>query len=71
MKLTKVVISELVVLIASVFVFRSLWMILDKHFGDAHLEIMLIFGLIVTVLGFIMLHYCVKCEIKNLWNKNY
>jgi len=66
MKLTKILISELVVLIASVFVFRSLWMILDKHFGDAHLEIMFTIGLILTALGFVILHFCIKCEINKI-----
>jgi len=61
MKLTKTLISELVALIASVFVFRSLWMILDKHFGDTYLEIMFIVGLIITAISLIMVHYCVNC----------
>jgi uncharacterized membrane protein YidH (DUF202 family) len=66
MKLTKIIISELVILVASIFVFRSLWMILDKHFNDTHLEAMLIIGIVAMILGTILLHNEIKCEIKKI-----
>jgi uncharacterized membrane protein YidH (DUF202 family) len=66
MKSSKIIVGELVVLIASVFVFRSLWLILDKHFGDTYLEVMLTVSIAIMVLGLFLLHYCIKCELKNL-----
>jgi len=66
MKLTKIVISELIVVLASVLIFRSLWIMLDKHFGDAYLEIMLIIGIIIVFLGSLLLHHEIKCEIEKL-----
>jgi len=66
MKLTKIIISEVVVLVASVFVFRSLWMLLDEHFNDAHLEIMFVIGIVITILGTIVLHKEIKCEIEKI-----
>jgi uncharacterized membrane protein YidH (DUF202 family) len=66
MKLTKIIISELVILVASIFVFRSLWMMLDKYFNDTHLEVMLIIGIVTMIFGTILLHQEIKCEIKKL-----
>jgi len=70
MKTAKIIIGELVILVASVFVFRSLWMILDKHLEDTHLEIMLAIGIIITIIGTIIIHHEIKCELKNLQTNN-
>ena len=56
----KVIIGELMVLVSSVFIFRSLWMLIDKLFADSYLEIMFIAGLIMAVLGLILLNYETK-----------
>ncbi|MGD6934584.1 MAG: hypothetical protein ACQCN5_10300 [Candidatus Bathyarchaeia archaeon] len=64
MRLIKIIVGELVVLAASVLVFRSLWTMLDQYFGYAHLEIMLVIGIVVTVLGLILLNHEVKCELE-------
>ncbi|MDR2204399.1 MAG: hypothetical protein LBE76_08965 [Nitrososphaerota archaeon] len=60
MQRAKVIIGEFIVLIASVLIFRSLWMILDKHFGYDYLELMLTFGIIATILGLIVLNREIK-----------
>lgn len=64
MRLVKIIIGELVVLAASVLIFRSLWTMLDQYFGYAHLEIMLVIGIVVTILGLIVLNHEVKCELE-------
>jgi hypothetical protein len=56
MRLVRFVVGEFVVLVASVLVFRSVWMLLDQHFGYDYLGVMLIVGLIVTVLGLVLLN---------------
>ncbi len=47
----KFVIGEMIILVASVLVFRSLWTLLDKYLGPSYLEIMLVIGIILTVIG--------------------
>jgi hypothetical protein len=64
MRLLKIIIGELVVLVASVLIFRSLWTLLDQYFGYANLELMLVIGVIVTILGLILLNHEVKCELE-------
>ncbi|MCL2134364.1 MAG: hypothetical protein FWH37_02255 [Candidatus Bathyarchaeota archaeon] len=49
----KTLVIELVILLASVLVFRSTWMILDQYFGSEYVEILLAVGIIVTILGLI------------------
>ena len=56
MRLVRLVAGELILLVSSVLVFRSLWLLLDQHFSYNHLEIMLIVGLATTVLGLILLN---------------
>ncbi|MDR1992718.1 MAG: hypothetical protein LBQ98_04360 [Nitrososphaerota archaeon] len=58
----KILIGEAIVLIASVFVFRSLWLLMDEYFGNAYLTVFLVIGLTLTVLGLIFLNNQVKCE---------
>jgi hypothetical protein len=64
MRLAKIVIGELIVLVASVFIFRSLWTMMDEYFGNAYLPVFLIIGLVLTILGLILLNHEVKCEIE-------
>jgi hypothetical protein len=64
MRLVKILIGEFIVLIASVFIFRSLWTMLDQQFGYNYLPELLIIGVILTVLGLILLNHEVKCEIE-------
>ncbi len=63
MRLLKVVIGEIIILLASVLIFRSFWTLLDQYLGYSNLELMLIIGVIVAVLGLILLNYEVKNEL--------
>ncbi len=69
MRLAKIIIGELVVVVASVLIFRSVWTMLDLHFGYSNLEILLAIGIILAVVGLIVLNYEVKYEIEKN-NKN-
>jgi hypothetical protein len=61
MRLIKILIGEFIVLIASVFIFRSLWTMLDEYFGYNYLPEFLILGIVLTVIGLIILNHEVKC----------
>ncbi len=60
MRLLRIIIGELVVLVSSVLVFRSIWTLLDKYTGDSNLELLLATGIIVIIIGLILLNYEVK-----------
>jgi len=64
MRFTKVIIGEMILLIASVFVFRSLWLLLDEYLGYSNLLVMLVIGLVFTAIGLYILNYGVKCELE-------
>ncbi len=68
MRLTKILIGEFIVLIASVFIFRSLWTMLDQYFGYSYLPEFLIIGIILTAIGLVLLNNEVKCEIEKKLN---
>jgi riboflavin transporter FmnP len=69
MRLATIVVGEIILLVASVLVFRSLWTLLDQYFGQTNLWPMLIIGLILTVVALIIVNYEVKCELNQ--KKNY
>jgi hypothetical protein len=56
MHLRRLVIGELVLLLASVLIFRSLWHMLDQYLGDAYLPVFLIVGLVLFTLALILIH---------------
>jgi hypothetical protein len=60
----KLIIGEMIILVASVLVFRSLWTLLDQYLGPSNLEILLVVGIILTVIGLMVLNHGVKCEIE-------
>ena len=64
MGLAKIIIGELTAVIASVFIFRSLWILMDEYFGYSYLLLFLVVGLVLAVLGFILLNREVKDEIQ-------
>ncbi len=64
MRLAKIIIGEMIVLVASVLIFRSLWTMLDQYLGYSNLEILLVVGVIFAVIGLVLLNYEVKCEIE-------
>jgi hypothetical protein len=64
MRLAKIIAGELVVLIGSVFIFRSLWTMMDEYFGYSYLPVFLAAGLVLAVLGLFFLNHEVKCELE-------
>jgi len=62
MRLAKLIICELVVIVASVLIFRSLWMLMDEYFGNSYLGVFLIAGITLAVFGLILLNREVKDE---------
>ena len=64
MRWFRLIVGELVLLFASILVFRSTWTLLDEYLGKSHLLPMLIFGIILTVVALILIDYEVKCELE-------
>jgi hypothetical protein len=56
MHLKKLIIGEIVLLLASVLIFRSLWLMLDEYFGSSNLPLMLAVGIVVSVLALLILN---------------
>jgi len=64
MRWVRLIIGELVLLFASILVFRSAWTLLDEYFGKSNLWLILILGIILTVCALILLDHEVKCELE-------
>ena len=60
----RLMIGELLLLFASILVFRSAWTLLDEYLGKSNLWLMLVLGIILTVVALILLDYEVKCELE-------
>jgi hypothetical protein len=58
---TKIILGEIIFLIASVFVFRSLWTLLDEYLGKSYLTELLIAGMVLTPVGLALMYN----ELKN------
>jgi hypothetical protein len=56
MHLKKLIIGEIMLLFASVFVFRSLWLMLDEYLGYSNLPLMLAIGIVGSVLALLLLN---------------
>ncbi len=69
MRLVMLVVGELILLAASILVFRSVWTMLDEYFGKSYLDIMLTAGIILTIIGLFIVNYEVKCELQKKKNK--
>ena len=61
---TKLIIGELILLVASILVFRSAWTLLDEYFGKSNLWLMLVLGPVLTVFGLVIVDYDVKCQLE-------
>jgi predicted tellurium resistance membrane protein TerC len=61
-RIAKIILGEMIVLIASVLIFRSLWTLLDQYIGYSHLIEMLAIGIILAIAGLVLLNHEVKCE---------
>lgn len=68
MRWAKLIIGELLILFASILVFRSAWTLLDEYLGESNLELMLIIGIALTVIGLVVIDYEVKCELEKKKN---
>ena len=66
MKLVRTVIGEMLLLGASIFIFRSVWTLLDQYFGTSNLWPMLIIGIFVTIAGLIVINHEVECEMNEM-----
>mgnify|MGYP000566116947 CR=1 FL=1 len=69
MKIAKIMISELVLVVASVFIFRSLWTLLDQYFGNAYLVEMLVLGVLLTIISLILINECMQPDGKGSADK--
>ena len=63
MRWIRLIIGELLLLFASILVFRSAWTLLDEYLGKSNLWLMLLLGIILTFVALILLDYEVKCEL--------
>ena len=66
MKLARIIIGEMILLGASILIFRSVWTLLDQYFGSSNLWPMLIIGIVLTIFGLIIINHEVECEIKEI-----
>jgi hypothetical protein len=64
MRWVRLIFGELMLLFASILVFRSSWILLDEYIGKSNLWLMLILGIILTVIALILLDHEVKCELE-------
>jgi len=64
MKLARIVVGEMLLLGASILIFRSAWALLDQYFGSSNLWPMLIIGIVLTVIGLVIINHEVECEMK-------
>ena len=68
MRLATLIVGEVILLVASILVFRSAWTLLDEYFGKSDLWPLLIIGVVLTVIGLIIVNYEVKCELQKKRN---
>jgi hypothetical protein len=64
MRWTRLIVGELLLLFASILVFRSAWTLLDEYLGKSNLWLMFVLGIILTVVALILLDHEVKCELE-------
>lgn len=69
MKLPVLIVGEIVLLLASVLVFRSAWTLIDLYFGYSYTEIMLIIGIALTIVALFMLNHGMFTKAKNKKSK--
>jgi len=64
MRWLRLIVGELLLLCASILVFRSAWTLLDEYLGKSNLWLLLVLGIILTIVALILLDYEVKCELE-------
>jgi hypothetical protein len=65
MRWARLIGGELLLLFASILVFRSAWTLLDEYLGKSNLWLMFVLGIFLTVISLVLLDHEVKCEIEN------
>lgn len=64
MKLRRIIVGEMLLLGASILIFRSVWTLLDQYFGPSNLWPMLIIGIVLTIIGLVIVNHEVECEME-------
>lgn len=64
MKLARIIVGEMLLLGASILIFRSVWTLLDQYFGYSNLWPMLIIGIALTIIGLVIINHEVECEME-------
>jgi len=64
MKLARIIVGEMLLLGASILIFKSVWTLLDQYFGYSNLWPMLIIGIVLTIIGLMVINHEVECEMK-------
>jgi len=64
MKLARIIVGEMLLLGASILIFRSVWTLLDQYFEYSNLWPMLIIGIALTIVGLVIINHEVECEMK-------
>jgi len=64
MKLARIIVGEMLLLGASILIFRSVWTLLDQYFASSNLWPMLIIGIVLTIFGLVIINHEVECEMK-------
>jgi len=64
MKLARIIVGEMLLLGASILIFRSVWTLLDQYFGSSNLWPMLIIGIVLAISGLVIINHEVECEMK-------
>jgi uncharacterized integral membrane protein len=62
MKLARIIVGEMLLIGASILIFRSVWTLLDQYFGSSNLWPMLIIGIALTITGLVIINHEVECE---------
>jgi uncharacterized integral membrane protein len=66
MKLVRIIVGEILLLGASILIFRSVWTLLDQYLGASNLWPMLIIGIVVTIAGLIIINHEVECQMNEM-----
>jgi hypothetical protein len=64
MKLARIIVGEMLLLGASILIFRSVWTLLDQYFGYSNLWPMLFIGIVLTIVALVIINHEVECEMK-------
>jgi hypothetical protein len=70
MKIVNILVGEIVLLFASIFIFRGVWTLLDQYLGYSYLLEMVLVGLVLTIAGLVLLNREVECEMRDTRKQN-